>query len=116
MKLCISHGHEDRKTAEEIASVCEGLGIVPVLDARNDWLLHGAHFPPDGVTHRVFVVSSASLRSWWLPFQLGRSRERGIAAVVYGPKLAELPGFVREERFASDLPALERWLRRSGHP
>ena len=74
MKLCVSYSWEDQEIAGEVAYVCEEIGVDYTLDGRNDWLMHGLHPGPDDATHHVFIVSPTNERSWWLPFQLGRTR------------------------------------------
>ena len=96
MKLCVSYSWEDQEIAGKVAYVCEEIGVDYTLDGRNDWLMHGLHPGPDDATHHVFIVSPTNERSWWLPFQLGRTRDSGVAVLVYlHESVSSAPSFVQ---------------------
>ena len=111
MKLCVSHSWEDQEIAGEVAAVCEELGIDYILDGRDDWLRHGLHPGPEDVTHHAFIVTSTNERSWWLPFQLGRSRDSAVTVLVYlHESVSGAPSFVRGDTCVSGFQGLRTYL------
>ncbi len=114
MKIHISFEFQDQPAALEIARACDQVGVDYKLDERNDWLMHGLRKWPEPDSLLVVVASSSSLKSWWLPFLLGRCTEQRIAVAVYQtmPK-QKLPIYLEGERLFDEIGGLGKFIRAS---
>ena len=98
-KLFISYSHDDAALADEVASVCKELAIPCFLDRKDiNWgesirntVAHGL----GQATHVLVIVSPASLKSGWVPFEVGFAIGRGIHVLplLTHPSL-DLPGYL----------------------
>lgn len=113
MKLSIHYSTEDRQAAQEISSLCDELGLEYSLSERNDWLMRAFHGDPEGATHLLVVVSPVSMKSLWVPFQLGRAEERGLAVLPYlsYPLEQKPPQFLRGRSWVRGIDDLRARLR-----
>jgi hypothetical protein len=87
MKFFISYSHEDKNTAYEIQKVCDQIGISCFLDEKDiSWgdsitksVKQGLH----SCTHLVVVLSPDSLKSQWVPYEVGCATERGMTILPF---------------------------------
>ena len=112
VRLSINYSAEDGETVEEIGSLCNELGLEYSLDERNDWLMRAFHREPEGATHLLVIVSPATVKSLWVPFQLGRAEEHGISILPYLTYSAlDLPQFLQGRSCIHGIEALRTRLR-----
>ncbi len=95
MKLSINYELQDEDVVRGITSLCDEIGVEYSLEERDDWLMHALRPASEDSTHMLFVISPATTKSWWLPFQLGRAAERRMDVLPYLTEPARvLPSFL----------------------
>jgi hypothetical protein len=99
MKFFISYAHEDDETAQSIAKVCQQLAIPTWLDRKEvQWgglISESIGRGMKDCTHLVLVLSPASLKSDWVPYEIGRATERGMTILPYlTHKSLDLPPYL----------------------
>ena len=108
MKLSINYELQDEDVVRGITSLCDEIGVEYSLEERDDWLMHALRPASEDSTHMLFVISPATTKSWWLPFQLGRAAERRMDVLPY---LTEPPRVLPSFLEASALVSGDQGLR-----
>ena len=99
MQVFISYSHIDSDFVQQLASVLDAKKVSYVLDRKSiEW---GDSIPQaveeglENASHLVVVISPASLKSSWVPNQIGLARAMGlkILPLLTHPSL-DLPGFI----------------------
>lgn len=87
MKFFVSYAHIDEEIAQSIFQVCQQLAIPAWLDKKElQWgglISEGIGRGMKDCTHLVLVLSPASLKSDWVPYEIGRATERGMTILPY---------------------------------
>jgi hypothetical protein len=99
MNVFISYSHTDNVFVQQLARLLDEKRIPYFLDRKSiEW---GDDIPQsieDGLgtaSHLIVVVSPASLKSSWVPYEIGMARAKGarILPLLTHPSL-DLPGFI----------------------
>jgi hypothetical protein len=99
MRVFVSYSHIDSKFVQELAAVLDAKKVPHFLDKKSiEW---GDSIPravEEGLqdsSHLIVVVSPASLKSSWVPYEIGLARAMGlkILPLLTHPSL-DLPGFI----------------------
>ena len=115
-KLFISYAHEDSRMADQIERLCQEIGIQCFLDRKDiHWgesITKAVGNGLDEATHVVLIVSPASLKSMWVPFEIGFAFGTGkqVLPVLTHPSL-DLPGYLGDPAHKTGIEDLEESLR-----
>jgi TIR domain len=99
MNVFISYSHIDNVFVQQLAELLDVKKIPYFLDRRNiDWGDDIAQSIEDSLgnaSHLIVVISPASLKSSWVPYEIGIARANGvkILPLLTHPSL-DLPGFI----------------------
>lgn len=118
-KIFISYSSVDKMRAKQLAKALEELSIKYFLDQKDvDW--------GDDVTARlklgleecsalIVIISPASLKSQWVPFEIGHASACGIKILPFltHPSL-DLPGFLQGSHYKTKLSDVKKYLRNLG--
>lgn len=103
MKVFISHQQQDTALAERIALRLRIVHSIPsYLDVMDDSVRDGLRLAEHlrktmrTCTHLLAVVSSATQKSWWVPWEIGVASERDLPLATYSTDGANLPSFLRK--------------------
>ena len=125
-KVFISHRSVDKPIARAIAGLLSALGVHYWLDENDQDLQRAAalgmlgevgvvHAIERGVKHTtalLALVSSRTVGSWWVPYEIGFSRSAGKSSsfVVIGtPGQVALPSYSQVAATYSSVDELARW-------
>lgn len=61
-------------------------------------------------THLMAVVSTATERSWWVPFEIGIATQHGSAIATYAVTHIELPSYLRSWPYLRTESDLEQYI------
>ena len=112
----ISYSHSDAGIARLLAKDLKGIGVDSFLDEKDITLGDPI---PQKVSHGlrncsalVVILSPGSLKSQWVPFEIGQAVAFGKKIIVYltHPAL-DVPMFIRDLRYAISLDELCRYFR-----
>jgi TIR domain len=111
MNVFISYSHIDNVFVQNLSELLDEKKIPYFLDRKSiEW---GDDIPEgikDGIetaSHLLVVVSPASLKSSWVPYEIGMARARGvkILPLLTHPSL-DLPGFIANLSYKVSLESL----------
>lgn len=106
VKIFISHISIDEEYAKKIAEILDKHGLEYYLD-KEDRLLDGEDFHgmPDHLrekinecNHIIVLVSDFTVKSWWVPWEIGIATEKGLRIATYilqNYSHYELPSFLK---------------------
>ena len=116
MKVFISHKREDSELARTICEVLANRGVPTYLDVQDPQI------DPDhvgitdyiidkigGCTHLLPVVTDVTVRSWWVPFEIGIATEKRIPIATFIQARVEIPAFLRTWPFLQNGPDLVKF-------
>lgn len=117
MRFFISYSSKDSELADEVAAMLEELGMPYFRDAKDiqigDDIPAAVTLGLKACTHILVLLSPASLKSHWVPYELGQAKARGITIVPYlqHPDL-DIPGYIRNMLHVARLKDLRTQLLR----
>jgi len=109
--IFISYSHQDKETVNELIEVMRDLGLKFFLDEKDvswgDTITHQVRDALNGCSAVVVVLSIHSLRSGWVPFEVGHAMgaEKRILPFLVEPDLP-LPGYLADTLYMSDLTSV----------
>jgi len=87
VKLFISYSHQDKATAAAITKSCVTAGMPYFQDEKDvmwgDSISAAVARGLSDSTHLLVIVSPATVKSWWVPFEIGRAVERHMTILPY---------------------------------
>jgi hypothetical protein len=117
-KIFVSYAHEDRDHADRVVAICERMGVEYFLDRKHmswgDSITRMVGRNIKTATHIVVVLSPASVKSSWVPFEIGYAygNSKILLPLLTHPSL-DLPGYLRDSLYKTTLDDLEESLRRA---
>lgn len=111
MKLFISYSWKDQDVASEIMDMCVDAGVECFLDKKDiSWgqsIQKGVAQGLATSTHLLVILSSETVRSWWVPFEIGRAVERGLVILPFlSSSDVDLPSFLADRLAITSLDDL----------
>lgn len=101
MKIFISHKKEDATIAEKIAVELEILGTSYYLDVLDPTITQSGKALTDHIrknlndcTDIIVIMSSRTLTSQWVPFEVGMSAQRDMPTATFLQSGVNLPEFL----------------------
>jgi hypothetical protein len=117
VKVFISYSHIDSTVVGKIIKLLNQLGIPYFLDKKDITLAQDVHEEVlQGMrtcTHILVVISPGSLKSNWVPYEIGLAKGRDLDIVLYltHPSLdQDLPTYIRNLRYAIDINELKNYF------
>ncbi|MHA1329886.1 MAG: toll/interleukin-1 receptor domain-containing protein [Candidatus Hodarchaeales archaeon] len=114
-KVFISYSRVDEKLANSLVYLLEEIGIECFLDQKDiDWgssITYEIHKGLSECSAVVVIISPASLKSQWVPYEIGRAVGEGkrILPLLTHPSL-ELPGYMRDLHYKTDLKDVKTYF------
>lgn len=103
IKVFISHKDTDEKTAQEVANRLEMNQMDFYLDSIDNILLKDGPALTEYLLQRmgecqqlIAVVSSATAKSWWVPWEIGVGSEKGFRMASFTQRNVYLPGYLEK--------------------
>jgi FOG: Ankyrin repeat len=115
MKVFISYSHVDRAVAGSIAEILKQLAIEYFLDTKDvnwgDEITQKVKGGLEESSYVVIIISPASLKSQWVPFETGYALGRGahILPFLTHPSL-EVPSYIRDLHYKGDLESVKAYF------
>ena len=115
MLVFISYSHIDGDFVQRLTTLLENKKIPYFLDKKDiDWgdsILDEVMKGLDNATHLIVVISPASLKSFWVPYEIGLARAKGlkILPLLTHPSL-DLPGFISHLSYKVFLDDLDSYF------
>ncbi len=119
----VSHQSHDKRMAREIARTLLALGVDIYFDESDFTLQAASKIGNDkaivecidkGVslcTHLLGVITLNTKQSWWVPYEIGSARARGMeCAHVIHKHIQALPSFIKVEKVIIDSWDLSKWV------
>lgn len=101
MKVFISHKNEDSALAVSIQKAFEKYSISTYLDVLDSSLTGGGKALTDHIknnlnscTDIIVVMSEATKKSWWVPFEVGMSAQVDMPTASFLKSEVELPDYL----------------------
>ncbi len=116
LTVFISYSNVDENAANELAGLFDQIGLQYFLDRKDiEWGSHITREIRKGLSecsHVVVVISPASLKSQWVPFEIGHAMGTGkrILPFLTHPSL-DLPSYLHDFHHESCLENVERYFR-----
>lgn len=110
-EVFISYAREDQRIAKRIAKKLEELNIANFLDQKSiEWgddILDRVTTGVQESSDLIVIVSPASLKSLWVPFEVGLAigMKRRILVLLTHPSL-DIPGYLRQLNFKIGIAAV----------
>lgn len=114
-EVFMSYSHEDSQVADELGALLEELGIDYFRDVKDiklgEPLTSKVRSEIDACVAVLVIVSPASLKSHWVPYEIGRGggREKTILPYLTHPSL-DVPDYIRELKYATSVDQLRRYF------
>jgi len=108
MYVFISYSHVDKSLAKEIACKLDDSFIHYFLDEKSitfgDDINKEIQLSMDKITHLIVIISPASLKSQWVPYEVGLAEAKGakIIPFIHHPS-PDLPGFLANRKGFSEI-------------
>ena len=89
MKVFISHKSTDATTAKQVQKAFSNLGVNAYLDLLDDFSGDGAKLTAhikeqlNKCSDIIVVMSTATITSWWVPFEIGMSAQLDMPTATY---------------------------------
>ena len=117
MKVFISYASDDRDIATGVSGILDDLGIESFLDVKDinwgDNVLTTIHAGLNDCTHLISVISPASEKSQWVPYETGYAAARGRFVLPYLTHAAmNVPGFLTHLHHKSNLEDFREFFER----
>lgn len=101
MKFFISHKQEDEFTALGISRTLENLSIPFYLDLLDNITIRDGKALTDHIRRKlndctdiIVVMSSKTLSSQWVPFEIGMATQKGLPMATFLQEAVRLPDFL----------------------
>lgn len=101
MTVFISYQRVDETKARSIRDQLEALGVRTYIDVMDPLLANASDVTQTILsrlrtcTHLMAVVSANTVRSWWVPFEIGVATERDRRITSYRRDTVPLPEFLQ---------------------
>jgi hypothetical protein len=121
MSVFISYARVDKLFVEKLISELDQLGVEYFLDEKDiEWGGNVAETIADAVkscSSVLVIVSPASLKSAWVPYEIGQAKALGKAVLplLTHPSL-ELPGYLHSLNYKTDLQEALRYFTSESSP
>lgn len=120
-RVFISYSSVDQEQADRLAEICNEIGITYFLDRKDvKWGDDVGEEIAKGVTastDMIVIISPASLKSQWVPYEIGQASGQGKPILPYltHPSLS-LPSYLQKLHYTSDLQAVRDYLKEEVPP
>ena len=101
MKVFISHQQKDSQLASKILTELKSLNVDAYLDVFDDSLISDSRALTEHLKDTVrrcsdilVVMSNHTIRSWWVPFEIGIAANQDLPTVTYLQNSVPLPGYL----------------------
>jgi predicted transcriptional regulator len=114
----ISYSHADSMVADQISGILTELGVEYFRDVKDiDWghaITASVHTALDDCIAILVVISPASLKSQWVPYELGHARalRKPILPYLIHPSL-DVPHYIRDLNFVTSLEQVREYFTNS---
>ncbi|KAF5433692.1 TIR domain-containing protein [Candidatus Methanophagaceae archaeon] len=108
MKFFISYNHSDKNLALAIASELEKHSVDHFLDEKSidygDDIMDQVSKNLTDSTHMAVIISPGSLKSTWVPYEIGFARANNlkIVPILQHPAI-DLPAYIRNLKYCKDI-------------
>lgn len=119
MNVFISYSHVDSEIVTKICQFFDSASIDYFHDAKDViWGGHLVDAVKNGIntaTHLLLILSPASLKSAWVPYETGQAKNRGLKILPYltHPAL-DIPSYLSGIKHISSFDQLKSFFERSG--
>lgn len=116
MKVFISYSRIDAPIAQEIAKILKNLNIPYFLDEKDikwgDSVVKTINSAIDKqITHEIVIISPASLKSFWVWYEIGYSTAKDIIILPFliHPSL-DVPSFLSEYNYITNMEDIKKYF------
>ena len=101
MRVFISHKNEDARRAADLAAILRAARVDCYLDTLDTSVRRGPELADylrkriATCSHLLVVVSTATAKSWWVPWEIGVASERLMPLASFSSPDASLPEYLR---------------------
>jgi len=115
MKVFISYSHEDENVARDLSRMLLDLSIEHFLDLKDiswgDSITKTIRRGLESCTHIIIVISPASLKSSWVPFETGLALGKRTKILPFlTHKSLDVPGYLSDLHYATDLEQAQEYF------
>jgi len=120
-KVFISYSHIDAKIVQELTCLLKEIGVNFFLDSKDiNWgasITTKVHKGLADSSALIVVLSPASLKSQWVPYEIGYANAFGVTILPFltHPSL-DVPLYMKELKFVSNLDDVKRYFSESEVP
>lgn len=115
IRVFLSYSHPDSEIVRQIATVLDEAGIEHFLDRKDigwgDAITESVQEALHSCTHLLVVISPASLKSQWVPFEIGHALATGkrVLPMLTHPSL-DAPDYLRGLKYIASIEAAREFF------
>jgi len=113
--IFISYSRVDQKIANDLVTLLDNIGVSCFLDRKDiDWGVSVTNEIHKGLSECwavVVILSPASLKSQWVPYEIGRAagQKKRILPLLTHPSL-DIPGYMKDLNFKLNLDEVKKYF------
>jgi len=117
IKVFISYSHEDSNLATEISNTLGKLKVNYFLDKKDiEWGANIKQHVDNNLfdsTHLIVIISPASLKSLWVPYEIGNANALGLTILPYlqHPSI-DVPEYIRHFKNIKSIDSIKEYFSR----